>query len=55
MKTTVTLETKDVREIIAKYLGTTIENIIPNRYSFAVVNMSAAEIERKIKGPVYRE
>lgn len=55
MKTTVTLETKDVREIIAKYLGTTIENVIPNRYSFAVVNMSAAEIERKIKGPVYRQ
>ena len=55
MKTTVTLESKDVREIIAKFLGVKIEDVIPNRYSFAVANMTAAEIERKIKGPVYRE
>lgn len=55
MKTTVTLETKDVREIIAKFLGTTIENVVPNRYSFGVANMSATEIERKIKGPVLHQ
>jgi len=48
LKTTVTLESKDVREIIAKFLGVKIEDVIPNRYSFAVVNMSAAEIERRI-------
>ena len=55
MKTTVTLESKDVRAIIAKFLGVKIEDVTPNRYSFAVANMNAAEIERKIKGPVYRE
>lgn len=48
MKTTVTLETKDVREIIAKFLGVKIEDVIPNRYSFGVANMSAEEIEQRI-------
>lgn len=48
MKTTVTLESKDVREIIAKFLGVKIEDVIPNRYSFGVANMSAEEIERRI-------
>lgn len=50
MKTTVTLESKDVREIIAKFLGVKIEDVIPNRYSFAIANMSAEEIERRING-----
>lgn len=50
MKTTVQLETKDVREIIAKFLGVSTEDVIPNRYSFSVANMSAEEIERKING-----
>ena len=48
MKTTVTLESKDVREIIAKFLGVKIEDVIPNRCSFAIANMSAEEIERRI-------
>lgn len=50
MKTTVTLDSKDVREIIAKYLGIKIEDVIPRRYSFTVANMSAEEIEKKIRG-----
>ena len=33
MKTTVQLENKDVREIIAKFLHIPVENVIPNRYT----------------------
>lgn len=50
MKTVVTLETKDVRIIIAKFLGVKVEDVIPNRYSFGVSGMSAEEIVRKIQG-----
>lgn len=50
MKTTVQLESKDVRTILAKFLGVKIDDIIPNRYSFSVANMSAEDIEKKIKG-----
>lgn len=50
MKTTVQLESKDVRTILAKFLGVKVDDIIPNRYSFSVANMSAEEIEKKIKG-----
>ena len=49
MKTTVQLETKDVREIIAKFLGVKVDDVIPNRYSFSIANMSAEEIEKKIR------
>lgn len=49
MKTTVQLEGKDVREIIAQFLGVSIDDVIPNRYNFSIANMSAEEIERKIK------
>ena len=49
MKTTVQLENKDVREIIAKFLQVPVENVIPNRYNFSIANMSAEEIERRIK------
>lgn len=50
MKTTVQLESKDVRTILAMFLGVKLDDIIPNRYSFSVANMSAEEIEKKIKG-----
>lgn len=50
MKTTVNLENKDVREIIARFLGVKLEDVIPNRYSFGVTNMPAEEIERRIYG-----
>lgn len=49
MKTVVNLETKDVRTIIAKFLGIDEEDVIPNRYSFGVANMTAEEIEAKLK------
>lgn len=48
MKTTVQLEGKDVRVIIAKFLGVPIEDVIPNRYNFSIVNLSAEEIEKRI-------
>lgn len=51
MKTTVTLESKDVREIIARFLGVKVEDVIPNRYSFGVANMPADKISAKIYGP----
>ncbi len=50
MKTTVQLESKDVRTILAKFLGVKVDDIIPNRYSFSVANMSEEDIEKKIKG-----
>lgn len=46
MKSTVTLESKDVRKIIAKCLNIPEEDVIPLRYNFSVANISAAEIER---------
>ncbi len=49
MKTTVQLENKDVREIIAKFLQIPAENVIPNRYSFSIANMSAEEITKRIR------
>ena len=51
MKTTVQLETKDVREIIAKFFQIRTDDVIPNRYSFSIANMSAEEIEKRIKEP----
>lgn len=54
MKETVTLEGKDVRAIIARFLGISEEAVVPLRYNFAVSGMSAAEIERKIRGTVMR-
>ena len=49
MKSTVTLETKDIREIIAKLLGIPLEDVIPNRYTFSVSGMTAEQIAEKIK------
>ena len=50
MKTTVQLESKDARLIIAKFLGVPVENIIPNRYNFSVSGMTAEEITKRIGG-----
>ena len=46
----VQLDSKDTREIIARFLGIPIERVIPNRYNFSIEGMSAEEIERKITG-----
>jgi len=48
MKTTVQLESKDVRLIIAKFFGIPVEDVIPNRYSFSIANMTADEIVKRI-------
>lgn len=50
MKSTVQLESKDVRAILAKFFGVPLEKIIPNRYSFSIEGMTAEEVEKKIKG-----
>ena len=55
MKTTVNLESKDVREIIAKFLCVRADQVIPQRYSYAVTGMNADEIARRIYGPTVRE
>lgn len=48
MKEQVTLESKEVRAILARFLNIPEEKVIPMRYGFAVEGMSAAEIERII-------
>lgn len=48
MKTTIQLESKDVRVIIAKFLGLKLEDVIPNRYSFSIASMSESEIRQKM-------
>lgn len=49
MKTTVSLESKDVRTIISLFLGIPEEKVIPMRYNFAIEGMSAEEIEKRLK------
>ena len=49
MKTTVQLDSKDVRAILARFFGVKFDEVIPNRYSFSIANMSAEEIEKKFK------
>ena len=48
MKTTVQLESKDVRVIIAKFLEIPEDRVIPMRYNFAIEGMTAEEIEKRI-------
>lgn len=50
MKSTVTLDGKDVRAIIARFLGIPEEQVIPLRYNYAVEGLTAEEIEEKIHG-----
>ena len=47
MKTTVQLESKDVRTIIARFLGISEEQVIPMRYNFAIEGMTAEQTSRK--------
>lgn len=54
MKTTVNLESKDVRVALAKFFGVKTEQIIPNRYSYGVEGLSAEEVSRRIYGPAVR-
>jgi len=50
MKTVINLETKDVRIIISKFLRIPEEDVIPNRYSFAVSGLTEAQILERIGG-----
>lgn len=47
--TTVTLDGKEVRAIIAKALKIPIANVKPLRYNFAIEGIPAEEVERKVK------
>lgn len=49
MRSSVELDNKDVRQIIAAYLEIPVEDVIPNRYTFSVVNISQEEIQKKMK------
>lgn len=48
MKQQITLDSKEVRKIIAIFLGIPEEQVVPLRYNFAIEGMSAEEIERKM-------
>ena len=47
MKTQITLDSKEVKTIIAKFLGISEEQVIPLRYNFAIEGLTVEEIERK--------
>lgn len=49
MKTQITLEGKEVRTIIAKFLGIKEEQVIPLRYNFAVEGITTEQIAEKLK------
>lgn len=48
MKQQVTLDSKEVKTIIAKFLDVPEERVIPLRYNFAIEGLSAEEIEKRI-------
>lgn len=48
MRTTVNLDLKDLREILAFVLGIPVQDITQSRYSLGVIGMDADEIERRI-------
>ena len=48
MKPTVQLDGKDVRLIIAKFLGIPLDDVIPQRYGYSIVGMSAEEIGNRL-------
>ena len=50
--TTVTLEGKEVRAILAKALEIPVADVKPLRYNFAIEGHSAEEMEAKIKAAV---
>ena len=49
MKTQITLEGKEVRTIIAKFLGIKEEQVVPLRYNFAVEGITPEQITEKLK------
>lgn len=49
MKQQITLESAELKAIVAKALGIPEKNVVQLRYSIAIEGLSAEEIERKIK------
>lgn len=49
MKTQITLDSKEVKTIIAKFLEISEEQVIPLRYNFAIKGLSVEEIEKKLR------
>ena len=50
MKQSVMLDAKDIKTIIARYLGVSEENVIQSRYSFSVIGVTSEEINQKLEG-----
>ena len=48
MKPQITLDSKEVKTIIAKFLGISEEQLIPFRYNFAIAGLSVEEIEQEL-------
>ena len=48
MKTQITLDSKEVKTIIAKFLGISEEQVVPLRYNFAIEGLTVEEIEQKL-------
>ena len=48
-QTTVQLESKEIRRIIAEYFDIDIEKVISTKYNFAITGVPLEELERKMK------
>jgi len=48
MRATIELDSKDVRMIIALFLGIPVADVIPNRFNYSVAGMTAEEIAQKL-------
>ena len=49
MKTSVQLETKEIRAILAKALRLDEKQVVPTRYSFAIEGVPAEEVAKRLK------
>lgn len=50
MTEVITLDSKDVKKILAKFFGIDEKQVIPSRYSWSIGGMSASDVEKKING-----
>lgn len=48
MKKTYTLDNKDIRLIIAKYLEIRLEDVIPNKYTYSVSGIDEPKLIDKL-------
>ena len=49
MKSTIQLDTKDIRQILSIFFDIPPEKVIPNRYTFSIEGIDEAEIVSKIR------